>query len=86
MTGPEEKTTDCRPPEDALDQALLRFPLADRAAWRTEALRLGEIVSEYARINPKRRRNPKTGLVLSCAFSGVACRHEPKWPSCGIAQ
>ncbi len=61
MTRPEEKTDNCRPPEDALDQALLRFPLADRAAWRAEALRLGEIVSEYARIKPKRRRNPKTG-------------------------
>jgi transposase-like protein len=64
MTGPKEKAENERQPpheEDALDQALLRYPLAERMSWRAEALRLGGIVSEYARIKPKRRRDPKTG-------------------------
>ena len=64
MTGPEKKAeNDWQPPhdEDALDQALLRYPLAERMSWRAEALRLVGIVSEYARVKPKRRRDPKTG-------------------------
>src|SRR5262245_34712493 len=64
MTGPREKAENERQPphdEDALNQALLRYPLAERLSWRTEALRLGGIVSEYARIKPKRHRDPKTG-------------------------
>jgi hypothetical protein len=61
MTGLEEKAENERQPEDALDRALLQFPPAERDAWRAEALRLARIVSECARIKPKRYRDPKTG-------------------------
>ncbi len=67
MSGPEEKAGSERQPpaavqdEDALDRGLLQYPLAERDAWRAEALRLARIVSEYARIKPKRHRDPQTG-------------------------
>src|SRR5262245_5385721 len=47
--------------EDLLDRALLRYPLKERDAWRAEVLRPCRLVSNYARIRPKRKLNPETG-------------------------
>ena len=98
MTGPEKKAeNDWQPPhdEDALDQALLRYPLAERMSWRAEALRLVGIVSEYARVKPKRRRDPKTGKYeftsevrrlceqARCSDAVVLTRHTRSTIGCG---
>jgi hypothetical protein len=61
MTEPESGAANNPPSDDLLNRHLLQYPAGERAAWRAEALRLARIISTYARIKPKRRRNPDTG-------------------------
>lgn len=67
MTKPEENAAPERQPPEAaqsgaaFELALLQYPPAERDAWRAEALRLAQLVSEYAQFKPKRRWNATSG-------------------------
>jgi hypothetical protein len=59
------------------DERLLTYPLAERAAWRAEALRLAQIVSAYGQLRPKRRQDRASGkfaFVPAAAELCAACR------------